>query len=126
VAPRLFAIEFGLGVDLHGQDPTKAAIKAVRNAVEHVSLPGMREVGGVTDLDRQVVVEILLGVPEGLVGRVDPERVRDALPFGRRSVRVTSGGLMASSGVAVPSMGDTSDEAVAVVAAISVSLDVEG
>jgi uncharacterized protein (TIGR02058 family) len=125
VAPRLFAIEFGLGLDLHGQDPTKAAIKAVRNAVEHVSLPGMRKVGGVTDLNEQVVVEILLGVPEGMAGRLDQERVKDALPFGRRSVRVVTGGLMASSGVSVPSMGDTSDEAVAVVAAVSVSLDVE-
>jgi uncharacterized protein (TIGR02058 family) len=125
VAPRLFAIEFGLGVDLHGQDPTKAAIKAVKNAVEHVSLPGMRKVGGVTDLNEQVIVDILLGVPEQMAARLDQERVKDTLPFGRKSVRVVTGGLIASSGVAVPAMGDTTDEAVAVVAAISVSLDVE-
>jgi uncharacterized protein (TIGR02058 family) len=119
-----FAIEIGLGIDLHGQDPTKAAVKAVRNAVEHVSLPGMRRIAGITDLNTQVFVEILLGVPAEFAGRVDLEQVKEALPFGQRTVKVVPGGLLASSGIAVPSMGDTSDQAVAVVAAVTVSLDV--
>lgn len=126
MAPKLFAIEFGLGLDLHGQDVTKAAVKAVRNAVEHVSLPGIRKVGGVTDTNNQVSIEILLGVPEGMAGQVDQDRVKDALPFGRKSVRVATGGLMASSGVEIPTMGDTSDQAIAVVAAITATIDVEG
>ena len=121
-----FAIEFGLGVDLHGQDPTKAAVKAVRNAVQHVSLPGMRQIAGITDPNSQVVVDVLLGVPAMMMDRLDPERVKEALPFGRRSVAVATGGLLASSGVAVPAMGDSSDQAVAVVAAVTVQLEVEG
>ncbi len=118
-----FAIEMGLGVDLHGQDPTRAALKAVKNAVEHVSLPGMRRVAGITDLDNQVRVEVLLGVPEPFLGRVDLERVKEALPFGQRIVKAVPGGLLTTSGIAVPSMGDSSEEAVAVVAAITVLLD---
>ena len=124
VSLKPFAIEMGLGVDLHGQDATKAAIKAVKNAVEHVSLPGMRQIAGVTDPDSQVYVDILLGVPAELAARVDLEKVKAALPFGRRTARLVPGGLLASSGVALPSMGDTSDQAVAVVAALTVSLEV--
>ena len=41
---RHFVTEMGTGVDLHGQDGTKAALRAVRNAFQHVSLPGIRQV----------------------------------------------------------------------------------
>lgn len=123
MALKPYAIEFGLGVDLHGQDPTRAAIKAVKNAVQHVSLPGMRQIAGVTDTSSQVYIDITLGVPPSLADRVDLAQVEQAVPFGRRTARVVPGGLMGSSGVVVPSMGDTSDQAVAVVAALTVSLD---
>ncbi len=126
MALKPFAIEYGLGIDLHGQDATKAAVKAVQDAVRHVSLPGMRQIAGVTDLNTQVFIEILLGVPAALTNQVDAERVKAALPFGQRTVKVVAGGLLASSGIAVPTMGDTSDQAVLVVAAISVQLEVAG
>jgi uncharacterized protein (TIGR02058 family) len=120
-----FAIEYGLGIDLHGQDVTGAAVKAVQDAVRHVSLPGMRQITGVTDLNEEVFIEILLGVPAALVDGVDAESVKAALPFGHRSVEVVPGGLLASSGIAVPSMGDTSDQAVLVVASVAVKLRAE-
>lgn len=124
MALKSFAIEYGLGVDLHGQDPTKAAVKAVKNAVERISLPGMRQVAGVTDLDKQVAVEILLGVPAPMVDMVDLDAVTSALPFGRRSVSVSAGGLLAPNGVIVPAMGDTTDQAVLVVAAVTLKVEV--
>ena len=46
---RTFIVELGSGVDLHGQDPTKAAVRAVRDAFAHVSLPGLRAVVGIED-----------------------------------------------------------------------------
>ncbi len=124
MALKPFAIEYGLGIDLHGQNATKAAVKAVQDAVRHVSLPGMRQVAGINDLDSEVYIEILLGVPEEMAGGVDEEQVKAALPFGRRSVRVVPGGLLASSGVAVPAMGDSLDQAVLVVASVAVKLEV--
>ena len=124
MALKSFAIEYGLGVDLHGQDPTKAAIKAVKNAVERVSLPGMRQVAGVADLDQQVAVEILLGVPSAMADMVNLEEVAAVLPFGRRSVSVTPGGLLATNGAVVPFMGDSTDQAVLVVAAVHLKVEV--
>ncbi len=126
MALKPYAIEYGLGIDLHGQDPTKAAVRAVRSAVEHVSLPGMRQITGVTDLNTQVFVEITLGVPAELVEKVDAEKVKGVLPFGQRSVKVVPGGLLTSSGSMVDWLGDSSDQAVLVVAAISVLLEARG
>jgi uncharacterized protein (TIGR02058 family) len=121
---KTYAIEYGLGIDLHGQDATKAAIRAVRNAVEHVSLPGMRQIVGVTDLQSEVFVEITLGVPAEYMGQVDTDRVKAALPFGQRSVKIASGGLITTSGSRVDWLGDSSDQALLVIAAISVKLEV--
>ena len=121
-----YAIEYGLGIDLHGQDPTKAAIRAVRTAIEHVSLPGMRQITGVTDLNSQVHVEITLGVPAEFMDRIDAERVKAALPFGQRSVNVVQGGLLTTSGSVADWLGDSSDQAVLVVAAIAVKLEAQG
>jgi uncharacterized protein (TIGR02058 family) len=124
MALKTYAIEYGLGIDLHGQDATKAAIRAVRNAVERVSLPGMRQIVGVTDLQNEVFVEINLGVPADYMGMVDVEKVKAALPFGQRTVRVSSGGLLTSSGSVIDWLGDSSDQALLVIAAISVKIKV--
>jgi uncharacterized protein (TIGR02058 family) len=40
----LYVLEFGMGVDLHGEDCTKAACRAVFDAVRHSSLPLLHEI----------------------------------------------------------------------------------
>ena len=80
--------EFGSGNDLHGGDYTKAAVRAVEDAIHHSSLALI----GTLALDAGAMqVEVTIGVarPE----RVDAERVKAALPHGRVSVRVVKGGL---------------------------------
>ena len=49
-----FIVEFGMGTDFHGQDVTKAARKAVRDAVSRSCLCGLEDVLGLTDFTRQV------------------------------------------------------------------------
>ena len=97
---RTFVVELGTGVDLHGQDATAAAIKAVQNAFAHVSLPGLRTVAGVTDRSK-VELEVRLGVPSG-PDKVDVERVAAQFPFGQVRVAVEPGGLLAPGGGADP------------------------
>jgi uncharacterized protein (TIGR02058 family) len=93
---RTFVVELGTGVDLHGKDATSAAIKAVRNAFAHVSLPGLRAVAGLDDID-VMRVEVRLGVPPG-VEPVDAERVAAAFPHGQATVSSEPGGLLAPGG----------------------------
>ena len=88
MSTRVYVLEFGMGVDLHGADSTKAACRAVFDALRHSSLPLLSEIeerGGV------MVVEATVGVPEP--GSVDLEAVKREFPHGEVSVRSIEGGL---------------------------------
>ena len=115
---RTFVIELGTGVDLHGQDATKAAVKAVRDAFAHVSLPGLRAVAGIEDL-HTIGIEVTLGVPEA-AGKVDAARVADQFPFGQVEVQQVVGGLMVVGDAFRPEHGDRTDHILIVNAAIRV------
>jgi uncharacterized protein (TIGR02058 family) len=115
---RTFVVELGTGVDLHGQDPTKAAVRAVRNAFQHVSLPGLRAVAGVEDL-ATVQVDVTLGVPAGS-GEVDVEQVKAQFPIGTINVTTQAGGLTVTGDAFRPEMGDKVDAILMVNAAIVV------
>lgn len=93
---RTFVIELGTGADLHGGDATTAAIRAVKDCFNHVSLPGLFEVAGLADPD-QMEIEVVLGVPDGLEP-VDTPRVVAAFPIGKASIRVQPGGLRVVGG----------------------------
>jgi uncharacterized protein (TIGR02058 family) len=80
--------ELGAGNDLHGGDYTKAAVRAVEDAIHHSSLSLIRSLG----IDsRTMQVEVVIGVqrPE----QVDTARVKAALPHGEVTVRAVKGGL---------------------------------
>jgi uncharacterized protein (TIGR02058 family) len=84
----LLVLEFGMGVDVHGQDCTKAARRAVSDAIRHSSLPllsQIRERGGT------MLVDVTVAVPDP--ASVDTEAVRAELPHGEVTVHAVSGGL---------------------------------
>ena len=59
MAARRVILEMGAGNDLHGGDYTKAAVRAVQDAIHHSSLPLIRTLG----LDaRAMQVEVTIGV----------------------------------------------------------------
>ena len=81
-------LEFGMGVDVHGRDATKAACRAVSDAIRHSSLPlllEVRERGG------KMLVDVTVAVPDP--GSVNIDIVRRELPHGEVTVRAVSGGL---------------------------------
>ena len=119
VQMKRFAVELGMGVDLHGQDVTKAAQRAVRNAIERTSLPGLRQVAGLADAS-EMIVEVLVAVPRP--DEVDADAVLAVLPFGRKTLRLEHGGMLGPSGVVIPELGDRSDEIVVANACVIVSV----
>ncbi len=111
-----FVIEMGMGIDQHGQDPTVAAARAVRNAIAHNALPGIWEVAGLNH-PNEMIVEVEIAVPY-------PEKVREAevlavLPFGQKQLTVTQGGMIVQ-GKAIPELQDKNDEMLIAVAAVTV------
>ena len=82
------AIEIGMGTDIRGADYTKAAVRALRDALWHNSLNVADALGKPTD---SIVVEVLIGVPKP--DRVDKAEVLKVLPHGTGTVKVYEGGL---------------------------------
>lgn len=85
-------IEMGTGNDLHGEDYTKAAIRAVEDAFRHSSLPLFENLGLNHDLRR---VQVTVGAQHP--DRIDTEAVARHLPRGRVQVRAVHGGLNVTS-----------------------------
>lgn len=114
-----FIVEFGLGTDLHGQNVTKAACKAVKDAVSRSCLCGLQEILGIADADfpRRVYIQCTVGVsrPE----EVDLEAVASMLPVGTAEVKAVPGGLVAD-GVCIRNFGDKEKSVEAAVAAVEV------
>jgi uncharacterized protein (TIGR02058 family) len=108
--PRRVILEMGHGNDLHGGDYTKAALRAVQDALHHSSLSMLRSLN-VKPADMLVDVTIGVQRPEA----VDAERVRASLPHGQVTVTVVKGGLD------VPD-AERNDPAVIATAAIAVRL----
>ena len=111
MALKRIILELGSGNDLHGSDYTKAALRAVQDALHHSSLSVIRSIG----LDSNAMqVEVTIGVqkPEA----VDAAAVKASLPRGQVTVKVVKGGLD------VPAEGDH-DAAVIASAAIAARFD---
>ena len=82
------ALEIGMGTDIRGRDYTKAAVRALRDALWHNSL----SVASACGLDPDAMqVEIVIGVPRPQA--VDKEAVLAVLPHGTGTVQVVEGGL---------------------------------
>ena len=85
-------LEMGSGNDLHGGDYTKAAVRALRDALWHNSLSIADAAGLHVDSMR---VEVTIGVPKPDL--VDKAQVLAVLPHGTGTVNVVEGGLEISN-----------------------------
>jgi uncharacterized protein (TIGR02058 family) len=119
MALKRLIIEMGMGIDQHGQDPTVAASRAVRNAIAHNALPGVWEVAGLDD-PNQMIVEVQVAVP--YADQVRQDEVLAILPFGRKTLTLESGGMVVQ-GRAIPQLNDKNDEMLIAVAAVTVLVD---
>ena len=81
-------LEMGMGNDLYGEDYTKAASRAVEDAIRHSSLILFRSLG-FDHADMQVKVTIGVQYPD----QIDTATVAQKLPRGKAEVTAVKGGL---------------------------------
>ena len=81
-------LEIGMGTDIRGADYTKAAVRALRDALWHNSFSAAAALG--LDVD-DMEVEVNIGVPKP--DQVDTDAVLAVLPHGTGTVNVVEGGL---------------------------------
>src|SRR6202012_3820240 len=105
-------LQIGMGTDIRGTDYTKAAVRALRDALWHNSLSVADALGQPVDA---MQVEVIIGVPQP--DKVDKAAVLAVLPHGTGTVKVVEGGLE------IPNDAGTSTTVLAHAAAV-VRLDV--
>ncbi|NEQ74691.1 MAG: hypothetical protein F6K23_17575 [Okeania sp. SIO2C9] len=119
MARKRLIIEMGMGIDQHGQEPTVAAARAVRNAIAHNALPGVWEVAGLSH-PNEMIVEVQVAVP--YPEEVKVEEVLVVLPFGQKTITIEDGGMV-MQGRAIAELEDKNDEMLIAVAAVTVLVE---
>ena len=89
MAQKRVILELGTGNDLHGGDYTKAALRAVQDALHHSSLTMLRTLG--VNSKTGMFVDVTIGVPDPAA--VDTSAVANELPYGTVTVTAVKGGL---------------------------------
>jgi uncharacterized protein (TIGR02058 family) len=89
MAQKRVILELGTGNDLHGGDYTKAALRAVQDALHHSSLTMLRALK--VNSKTEMFVSVTIGVQQP--DKVDLEKVRLSLPHGIVTVKAVKGGL---------------------------------
>lgn len=110
-----FIVEIGTGIDIHGEDVTKAACRAVKDAVSRSCLCGLLEILELQNLE-DVFVDILVASPNP--EQVDLEQVMTEVPIGRKAARAVEGGMTAQ-GLCVPQFASDCDQIVVANAAVT-------
>lgn len=88
MAEQRMIIEMGMGNDQYGMDYTKAAARAIEDAIRHSALPIFASL----DLDTSAMrVQVTVGVQEP--DKVDIAELVGKLPRGHAEVRAVKGGL---------------------------------
>jgi len=116
-----FIIEFGMGMDFHGQDVNKAAGKAIKDAISRSCLIGLNQIHGLTEesLNEKMMIEAIIGVsrPEDL----NIEMLKKLFPVGKVTIQARKGGLT-TAGLFFPGFGDTDDTIEAAIVCVTVSV----
>lgn len=110
-----FVMEFGFGIDSHGQDSTNAAIKAVKDAISRVYIIGLLELP-----IKDFKINAVIGVPHHK--EVDIEKVKEAFPIKNNlTIEIKEGGLI-DYGAIMEEFNDKTNEILIAVCSITVSV----
>jgi uncharacterized protein (TIGR02058 family) len=91
---RKYILEVGTGIDLHGEDETKAAQRAVKDAISHSSMVGLGQlfkIGSFKEMSDALMVDVTIATPNP--EKVDGDAVLSILPEGERRINIVKGGM---------------------------------
>ena len=115
---QILFIQTGTGIDVHGQDITKAAVRAVEDAIFKNSMPGIEKSLPDQRLENMKVnVKVALPLDRD---KLDTAKVKAVIPYGTVTVETTDGGLATSSGIILEDKADENDLMYIVNAAVEV------
>jgi len=113
MALKRMALELGMGTDVRGSDSTKAAARALNNALHRNALTIARALG---QDPTKMLVDVRIGVPDP--DTVNRDTVLAEIPYGRSELTLVEGGLKMPN-------EDNSDAMLLAHAAVVVWLDID-
>jgi uncharacterized protein (TIGR02058 family) len=121
----------GFGVDQHGDNSnaTKAAVRAVRNAIEFNSIPGV--ISHLPGGRANMLIHVKLGIPmdptTNSVMSIEELEIAKVFPYGKLlPLEVTVGRLSFHTGRVVEELGDMDDVGICVAACVTLGYGDEG
>ncbi|WP_071131176.1 Lin0512 family protein [Enterococcus timonensis] len=120
---KLLFIQTGMGVDVHGQDVTKASERAVRNAIYHNSMPGIVDLLPDGNLNAMEVV-VKLALPADF-SELDQAAVKKLIPYGTVTLDLQVGGMKTTSGIYLSEKNDHNELMYIVIASVEVYYEEE-
>ncbi|MEN1966586.1 Lin0512 family protein [Lentibacillus sp. N15] len=115
---QLLFIQTGTGLDVHGQDVTNAAQRAVEDAIHYNSMPGIAKMLPGEKLEN-MKVNLKLAIPADQ-DQLDTEKIKAMIPYGTVTVEVVTGGMATTSGIFLKDKQDKNDLMYIVNAAVEV------
>jgi uncharacterized protein (TIGR02058 family) len=93
-------------------------VRACRNAIEFNSIPSIKRLvpGGYDNLK----LDVILAIPPKYQKGLDRDAVAAVFPYGETKFTIQDGGMIAPSGIAIESLGDTNDDMIVVCCAVTV------
>lgn len=104
---KIIFIQTGTGIDVHGQNITKAASRAVKDAIHYNSMPGVRAQLPDGDINKMKTT-VKLAVPKDS-DQLNKEEIKKLIPYGEVTVEVTTGGMATTSGILLEDQQDEND-----------------
>ncbi len=120
MALQRFIIELGMGTDMHGGNVTKAAVRAVKDAVSRSCLCGLFDIFKFTDPN---AMRIRLHIACPTPARLERQTVVESIPFGQVDLEVQEGGML-TKGLKLPQLGE-GEHIVVALASLTVLVDTE-
>ncbi|MFD2925158.1 Lin0512 family protein [Halobacillus naozhouensis] len=100
-------IQTGTGTDVHGQNITKASVRAIQNAIHSNSMPGIKTALPNQSLD-EMKIHVKLALPTDH-DQLDEEEVKQAIPYGQVTLEKNQGGMLTSSRIFLEDKEDQND-----------------
>ena len=119
-----FIVQIGSGADQHGHnnDCTKAAVKAVKNAISNNCLCGLKEIANLKTLNDLLKMKVHIKIGAPFPQNINKNKILKAVPFGIKSIEIVEGGLI-TEGMMIKELGDTSNNILICCASVTVSVE---
>lgn len=117
---RVAVVQTGFGC-CHGRNPTKAAVRACRNAIDSNSVKIRTIIPGGYDAMK---IHVQVGVPTSDIGEVDMESIKAEFPYGQLlPIEIETGGMLASNGVWKAGVAEPKDDMTLAVVCVTIGYD---